>query len=324
VVVLGPTEPFSNEELGSLKRYLDARHGKLFLALDADAISTRDTVTLPEATASAKSPAPPASAKSPEHPAPATSGSAKAPSEPPPAPPSGPLGDLAALVGLTYGTDPLANDRSHVRMRNDDSDRTRLVSQSFSSHASVSTLSKNTARAAVAFFGSGNLEKARGATQNVDFAVRSPSGTFADKNRNYQFERDSEKQTTYNLAAAVTEASKSKDAAPKDGKKDEKGKDKASNPEEMRAFVLADSDAVGDFVLSQDPWNQLLFIDSMRWLVGEESFAGPPNTEEDQRIQHTKQQDLSWFYATIFGAPGLVLAAGLFVSRRSRAKGGRR
>ena len=60
--------------------------------------------------------------------------------------------------------------------------------------------------------------------------------------------------------------------------KDEKGKDKQSNPEEMRAFVLGDSDAVGDFVLAQDPWNQLLFIDSMRWLVGEESFAGPPNT----------------------------------------------
>ncbi|HEX5098925.1 MAG TPA: Gldg family protein [Polyangiaceae bacterium] len=324
VLVLGPTEPFSNEELASLKRYLDTRHGKLFLALDADAISTRDTVTLPEPAASAKSPAPSASAKSPT---PAASGSAQPPhpAEPPPPPASGPLGDLAALVGLTYGTDPLANDRTHVRMRNDDSDRTRLVSQSFSSHASVSTLSKNTARAAVAFFGSGNLEKARGATQSIDFAVRAPSGTFADKNRNYQFERESEKQTSYNLAAAVTEASKTpKDAAPKDAKKDERGKDKSSNPEEMRAFVLADSDAVGDFVLSQDPWNQLLVIDSMRWLVGEESFAGPPNTEEDQRIQHTKQQDLSWFYATIFGAPGLVLVAGLFVSRRSRAKGARR
>jgi hypothetical protein len=328
VLVLGPTDPFSNEELASLKRYLDTRHGKLFLSLDADAISTRDAVTLPEQTPSAKSPTPPASAKIPEHPAPVASGSAKAPTaaEPPPAPPSGPLGDLASLVGLTYGTDPLANDRSHVRMRNDDSDRTRLVSQSFSSHAAVSTLSKNTARAAVAFFGSGSLEKARGATQSIDFAVRSPSGTFADKNRNYQFERESEKQTTYNLAAAVTEAAKPtpKNDAPKDAKKDEKGKDKSSNPDEMRAFVLADSDAVSDFVLSQDPWNQLLVVDSMRWLVGEESFAGPPNTEEDQRIQHTKQQDLSWFYATIFGAPGLVLAAGLFVSRRSRAKGARR
>jgi len=327
VLVIGPTEAFSNEELASLKRYLGARHGKLFLALDAEAFSTRDSVTLPTS-----SPAP--SAKGSAAPAPAASASARpatsaqppASAEPPPAPPGGPLQDLAALVGLTYGTDPLANDRMHVRMRNDDSDRARLISQSFSSHASVSTLSKNVSRAGVAFFGAGNLEKARGATERIDFAVRAPGGTFADRNRNYQFDRDGEKQTSFNLAAAVTEAEKPepKDAAKKDEKKDEKGKDKQSNPEEMRAFVLADSDAVGDFVLAQDPWNQLLLIDSMRWLVGEESFAGPPNTEEDQRIQHTKQQDLSWFYATIFGAPSLVLALGMIISRRSRAKGARR
>jgi len=326
VLVIGPTEPFSNEELGSLKRYLGPRHGKLFLALDGEAFSTRDSVTLPTPEPSAKSPTAPsvvasASAK------PLASAKPPASAEPPPAPPSGPLADLAALVGLTYGTDPLANERMHVRMRNDDSDRSRLISQSFSSHASVSTLSKNTSRAGVAFFGSGNLEKARGATERIDFAVRAPGGTFADKNRNYQFDRDGEKQTSFNLAAAITEAEKpvpAEGAPKKDEKKDEKGKDKQSNPEEMRAFVLADSDAVGDFVLAQDPWNQLLLIDSIRWLVGEESFAGPPNTEEDQRIQHTKQQDLSWFYATIFGAPSLVLALGLVISRRSRAKGARR
>jgi len=318
VVIVGPTDPFSKEELASLERYVGPRHGKLFLALDADAFSTRDTVTLPTppTSASAKAPA-----------APATSASSKpaGSAEPASAPASGPLADLAALVGLTFGTDPLANDRMHIRMRNDDSDRIRLITQSFSSHASVSTLSKNTTRAGVAFLGAGNLEKARGATERIDFAVRAPGGTFADKNRNYTFDRDGEKQTSFNLAAAITEAEKPKDAAAKkDDKKEEKGKDKQPNPEEMRAFVLADADAVGDFVLSQDPWNQILLVDAMRWLVGEESFAGPPNTEEDQRIQHTKQQDLSWFYATIFGAPSLVLALGLAISRRSRAKGGRR
>jgi hypothetical protein len=320
VLVVGPSEAFSNEELASLRRYLNDRHGKLFMALDPDALSSRETVQLAEAEPSAKATTKP--------PAPAASGSAAPAASAEPPPPTGPLADLAALVGLTYGSDLLANDRMHVRMRNDDSDRARLVSQTFSSHASVSTLSKNTARAAVAFFGSGNLEKARGATQRMDFTVRAPSGTFADRNRNYQFDRDAEKQTTFNLAAAVTEAEKpaTKDdpAGKKDDKKADKNKDKTSNPEEMRAFVLADADAVGDFVLAQDPWNQLLLIDSMRWLVGEESFAGPPNTEEDQRIQHTKQQDLSWFYATIFGAPGLVLALGILASRRSRAKGARR
>ncbi|HEV8549716.1 MAG TPA: hypothetical protein VGQ57_11825, partial [Polyangiaceae bacterium] len=254
------------------------------------------------------------------------SGKAAASAAPPePAVPSGPLADLAGLVGLTYGTETLANERMHIRMRNDDSDRTRLISQTFSSHASVSTLSKSAARAAVAFFGAGSLEKARGATQRMDFTVRAPAGTFADANKNYQFDRDGEKQSSFNLAAAITEAEKpAADKDKKDAKPPEKGKDKQSNPDEMRAFVLADADAIADFVMAQDPWNQLLFIDSLRWLVGEESYAGPPNTEEDQRIQHTKQQDLSWFYATIFGAPGLILALGIVVSRRSRAKGARR
>jgi ABC-type uncharacterized transport system len=305
VLIVGPTEPFAGAELESLKRYL-ARHGKLFMALDADAFSTKDLVTA--------EPAP--SAK-------AAGGAAVVDLN---AVPTGPLADLAGLVGLTYSSDVLANERLHVRLRNDDSDRTRLITQSFSSHASVSTLSRASSRAGVAFFGSGSLEKARGATEHMDFTVRSPAGTFADKNRNYQLDKDSEKQITFNLAAAVNEGEPSKPDAAKadDKKKDKKKDDKKSNPDEMRAFVLADADAVDDFVMSQDPYNQLLFIDSMRWLVGEESFAGPPNTEEDQRIQHTKQQDLSWFYATIFGAPGLVLALGITLARRPRMKGGQR
>jgi gliding motility-associatede transport system auxiliary component len=70
--------------------------------------------------------------------------------------------------------------------------------------------------------------------------------------------------------------------------------------------------------------NQVLYVDAVRWLIGEESFAGPPNTEEDKKIKHTKQEDLAWFYSSIFGAPALVLGLGVWVSRRSRAKGGRR
>lgn len=321
VFVLGPTEPFGTEEIESLRRYLD-RGGKLFLALDADAFSTRDFVTN-EADAA---PGPAGSASAPA-PLPAASGSASAsvsavPPALPPPPSSGPLNALAGLAGLTYNADVLANERMHVRLRNDDSDRTRIVTQSFSSHASVSTLSQNAARAAVVMFGAGSLEKAPGSTAQTDFAVRASSGSFADKNRNYKFDSGLEKQTTFNVVAAVTGASKpgaepareTKD--PQDVAKDKK--DPQSDPNEMRAIVAADSDAFGDFVLGEVVTNQILFVDSVRWLVGEQSVAGPPNTEEDKRISHTKQQDLSWFYATIFGAPGLVLASGLFISRRSR------
>jgi hypothetical protein len=319
VFVLGPTEPFGSEEIESLRRYA-GRGGKLFLALDADAFSTRDLVTAdPGGAAPAESaPAAPAAA-------PAASGSAAAPAaapESPPPPSSGPLNALAGLVGLAYSPEVLANERMHVRLRNDDSDRTRIVTQSFSSHASVSTLSQNAARAAVVMFGAGSLEKARGSTAQADFAVRAASGTFADKNRNYKFDSGPEKQSTFNVLAAVSGAAKP-GAQPAEEKKDEKDaakdkKDPKSDPNEMRAIVVADADVFSDFVLGEVATNQILFVDSVRWLVGEQSVAGPPNTEEDKRISHTKQQDLSWFYATIFGAPGLVLASGLFISRRSR------
>jgi hypothetical protein len=52
-------------------------------------------------------------------------------------------------------------------------------------------------------------------------------------------------------------------------------------------------------------------------------WSGATNTEEDLHIEHTKQQDLVWFYSTIFGIPALVLAAGLFVRRRALAGGGK-
>ncbi len=213
-------------------------------------------------------------------------------------------------------------------MRNNDSDRARLQTSSFSSHASVSTLSRNSPRAAVVVFGAGSLDKAPGMTGKVDFTLRSPSGTFGDVNRNYKQEKELEKTTSFNLAAAVTRpivggAAEPPKADKDKADKDKADKDKAKKPEvkEMRAFVTADVDAFSDLVLSNVVGNQVLFVDATRWLVGEESYSGQVNNEEDVRIEHTKQQDLAWFYATIFGVPGLVLAAGVF-SRRRRQGGG--
>jgi hypothetical protein len=209
-----------------------------------------------------------------------------------------------------------------------------MVVQGFSSHASVSTLSRAAPRAAVIVFGSGSLERAPGATERADFAVRTASGTFADANKNFRFDKEAEKQAVYNIGAAVTkqleggtpekkdDEKEAKDAK-KGDKKDDKDAKKDAKPE-LRAFVLADADALTDFVMAEVVANQVLYLDAVRWLIGEESVAGVPNTEEDQKIQHTKQQDLAWFYSMIFGAPALVLGLGVWGSRRSRAKGGRR
>jgi hypothetical protein len=237
--------------------------------------------------------------------------------------------DLAAVVGLTFAADALANDKHYVPVRYNESDRICLVTNSFSSHASVTTLSRNSGRAAVVMFGAGSLDKGKAAGDaKIDFTIRSMSGTFRDKNRNYREDADEKSTGVFNLAASISKPIKAGAmVAPaqdeKAGAKD-KAKDKGKDPQEFRAFVLADADALSDLVMGRVVGNQVLFVDALRWLVGEESVQGLPNTEEDKRIEHTKQVDLGWFYATIFGAPALVLGLGLFVSLRSRNSGGKR
>ena len=361
VLALGPTEAFSREELLALGRYAD-RGGRLVLALDADAFSTKDLVTAeagpardgsasPSASASAAPAAGPSAAPATGPSAAPAAGPSAAPAAgPSAAPATGPSAapavsraaegglpaspissELAAVVGLTFTPEPLANDKHYVPVRYNESDRICLVTNSFSSHASVTTLSRNSGRAAVVLFGAGSLDKGKAASDaKIDFTIRSMSGTFRDKNKNYREDADEKSAGVFNLAAAITRpvagasSKKTDDSKTQDKKADAKAKAKPSESQELRAFVLADADAFSDLVMGRVVGNQVLFVDALRWLVGEESVQGLPNTEEDKRIEHTKQVDLGWFYATIFGAPALVLGLGLFVSRRSRNSGGKR
>jgi len=321
VLVLGPSEPFANEEIGALQRYAD-RGGHLFIAFEPDGNSAQITATAETAAVPGATPLPTST------PAPAASAGNKKP----PAPSEKPNGGdereaapawaaaLANIAQLTYSPTVLANDHAHVRLSFNNADQVRLISNGFSSHASVSTLSRNSSQAAVVLFGTGSLDRASNATAKIDFAVRAPSGSFADRNKNYVQDKDTEKTGNFNVAAAVSRPIAGAPApAPE---KDKAAGDKKPDNKEMRAFVVADSDAFGDLVMSNVRGNQVFLADAVRWLVGEASFAGAETSEEDVLIESTKQQDLSWFYATIFGAPCLVLAAGVVISRRSRRAGG--
>jgi hypothetical protein len=147
----------------------------------------------------------------------------------------------------------------------------------------------------------------------VDMAVRAMGGTFADTNQNYEFDKD-EKKDTYNLVAAVSKPVAASATPPADAAKD----GASAQPKEMRAFVIADADSMSDLLMSNFGPNRLLLMDAIRWLGGEDSFAGEVNDEEDVRIEHSKQKDLVWFYSTIVGMPALVLGLGLTMARRAR------
>jgi len=113
------------------------------------------------------------------------------------------------------------------------------------------------------------------------------------------------------------------------------GKDPADGPlpqgregaaeEKMRLIVLADADALSDQVIG-NLGNYFLFEDGLKWLLGEEQLLGSVGTEEDVKIMHTKEEDVVWFYTTIFAVPLLVLGIGVVYNRfrlRRTGKGGK-
>ncbi|WP_437747843.1 Gldg family protein [Sorangium sp. So ce1504] len=219
------------------------------------------------------------------------------------------LNPLAGIVGLTWKPEILAMDRAFAVRRHNDSDRTILITTRYSSHASVSTLSRNAQQAPTLFPGASSLDKQGGDELKVDFVVRSMPEAFADANGNFKFDAESEKRSAYNLAAAV-----SKEVAPGADGKEKK---------ELRAFVVAEADMFSDAAIRAGA-NGLFALDALRWLGGEESYAGEITTSEDVRIEHTKEKDQVWFWATILVAPAMVLGLGLFITRRGRRASGRR
>jgi hypothetical protein len=62
-------------------------------------------------------------------------------------------------------------------------------------------------------------------------------------------------------------------------------------------------------------------IDAISYLLGEEGLTGTTNSEEDVKIEHTKEGQSIWFVATSFLVPvGIFLGA--LVRIRLRRKGG--
>jgi hypothetical protein len=206
VVILGPVTPLVKEELEALRRYV-AHGGALFVALEAE------------------KPGEPGEA-------PVSAGRDANPK-------------LAEVLGVRFDPTLLAHMTKHIRLREDESDSTLLISNMFSSHPSVTSLHDNAPRAAIVLFGAGSLDRARRTSVPIDFAVSSMTGSFRDRNGNYRQDAKTEPSDSFNLAAAVTLP--------------------GSNGTEARAFVLADADGLSDFALRELMTNQLLVVDAVKW-----------------------------------------------------------
>ncbi len=89
----------------------------------------------------------------------------------------------------------------------------------------------------------------------------------------------------------------------------------------FRVLALADATILTDLAIG-NLGNQQFIFDGVNWLVGAEALSGATESEEDVKIEHTKEDQALWFYATVLGVPVLVLVLGALHVRRRR-RGGR-
>ncbi|MGQ0507851.1 MAG: Gldg family protein [Myxococcaceae bacterium] len=213
---------------------------------------------------------------------------------------------LFAPLGVRMVSSVLADDRAYLNRTSQVSDRSASVVASFTSHPSVNTLSQYSGRVPVFLQESGAFELIQPKPEGLstEATVRTLPSTFNDLNGNFNFDPPAETRKSWDFAIAVT----AKQAA---------GKTQA---EEGRALLFADSDVLADLFISGNRANEALILDSLKWLSGDEAISGTVNSEADTPVQHTKKDQVVWFYATVFLAPALVLACGFWVTRRRRPR----
>ncbi|MCU1277484.1 MAG: putative rane protein, partial [bacterium] len=227
-------------------------------------------------------------------------------------PESGDAHELLGPLGVKYVTTVLCNDVAIARKSSQLSDRQNIVTATFSSHPSVTTLGRYGGRAPLIMIGAGHFEEQKDKPKDhaIDVSVRAHPATWNDLNGNFAFDAPAEQRKTYELAMALTRKSKAagKDKDPKD---------------EGRVILVGDSDFVSDGVIGAYG-NPLFVLDGAKWLVGDEGITGEVTNENDVPIVHTKKQDQVWFYGSSFLAPALVLAIGFLVVGRKRGRAVRR
>lgn len=227
------------------------------------------------------------------------------------------MGALEGRLGLKMVPGHLVDDKEFMPSRMTLADRRFVITTQFSAHASTTALSRSGGKGLI-MIDAGALEEipftSKGEAPKKTITIRSMESSWLDleQPQNFRFDSATEKRQRWSIAAAV-EGPK---VAGKDG---------------FRALVFSDVELFSD-VLVPGPSGRPVPIllsgpllgDSIKWLGGEEVFAGEVISEDDKPIQHTKNQDAVWFAIMLIGLPLLVLGLGLFGTLGRRGGGGRK
>jgi len=222
------------------------------------------------------------------------------------------LGELEGKLGYKFNPGALTDDQAYLPQRGTPADRRFAITTQFSAHASTTALSRSVDKGLV-LIESGALEDApfttKGEAPKKTVTIRSMESSWLDYAgmggpANFSFDASTEKRQRWNIGAAIE--------GPK--LKGSDGKDKDG----FRVLLFADADLFADALVQNQMGRAAVVLvsgplldDSVKWLGGEEVFAGEVVSEDDKPIKHTKNEDAVWFGVTIVGAPLLILTLGL-------------
>lgn len=213
---------------------------------------------------------------------------------------------LAGLFGVTVDGHPTLSDKAFLRRTGGLTDRAYIVTNKFSSHESVTTLSKNSSQAVFIAPNSTTLTESKDHAGKVQMTVKTMTDWFADLNGNFEFDKDTEKRGGHDLAAIASGP--------------------AADGGEWRAAVVgsgawASNPLLNPQAMNQGVGNMVYLSDTMGWLTKDAALGGETESEEDVKIQHTKEGQAAWFYGVSGGFPALLFVAGLFRVNRRKKKG---
>ncbi len=212
------------------------------------------------------------------------------------------LAPLLDTLGVRYHATTLAIDdaRAFLPIYGGIIDRQNLGTNRYSSHQSVTTLSKNRRSAWMIFPGTGWYEEVDGHLGKVTATVRTQAQTWDDLDGDFEFDEDAEARKVRDVALVASGP--------------------AADDGEYRVVLVGDAGFATDLVLPNKANAQFVF-DATNWLLREEELSGTVNDEEDIKIVHSKEGQGILFYGTTFLVPfglGIFGLVRVRIRRKSR------
>jgi hypothetical protein len=181
------------------------------------------------------------------------------------------LDHLAPTLGVAFDAGHLTDDKAFLPQRKTAADHRFVVTNSFSAHPMTTPLYRATGKSLV-LIDAGTLTKVASSPAKVVFTIKSQDSSFIDRNQNFTFDGN-EQRKQYDVAAAIEGA-------------------------KFRAAVFADVDLFADVLVANTTGQPVVMMisgalldDTLRWLAGEEVFAGDIVEDDgDSSSTQTKTQ----------------------------------